>query len=132
VDIINQPNFTCYVKTLRGRERLPVMHVETLPPMDGSQSVGEKVLRSMPRYARPIEVVERERKEFMMRWYEREMAVLTGGSAPVTNEPIDSGDLFPTDSPLQDDEMLEAANTRKRRVRTKRTSQSGSNAATDS
>ncbi len=117
VDIINQPNFSCYLKTLHGRERLPVMHVETAPPLKGSEDVAEKVLHGMRRYARPVEVVERERREFTARWYDSELAALTGGRMQIAEDEEQAGELFPEQSAKQDAEALNAASPRKHKSR---------------
>lgn len=72
-DIINLADYTCYLKTQVGHERLPVMHVETLPPDKGNPVVVEQVLGQMTRYTRPANVVASERSGFQQQWYGREM-----------------------------------------------------------
>jgi hypothetical protein len=72
-DIINLADHTCYVKTQVGRDRLPVMHVETLSPQTGDRAIAEQVIGQMSRYARPVKVVEAERKAFLERWFGREI-----------------------------------------------------------
>ena len=72
-DIINLADHSCYVKAQVGRDRLPVMHIETLPPQTGDQTMAEQVIGQMSRYARPVKVVEAERKEFLDRWFGREI-----------------------------------------------------------
>jgi hypothetical protein len=72
-DIINLADHSCYVKAQVGRDRLPVMHVETLPPQVGDRAIAEQVIGQMSRYARPVKVVEAERKAFLDRWFGREI-----------------------------------------------------------
>jgi len=72
-DIINLADHTCYVKTQVGRDRLPVMHVETLPPQARDRAMAEQVIGQMSRYARPVKVVEAERQAFLDRWFGREI-----------------------------------------------------------
>jgi hypothetical protein len=72
-DIINLADHSCYVKTQVGRDRLPVMHLETLPPQAGDRTIAEQVIGQMSRYARPVKVVEAERKAFLERWFGREI-----------------------------------------------------------
>ncbi len=75
-DIINLSDHSCYVKTQVGRDRLPVMHIDTLPPQRGDQSVAEQIIAQMERYARPVKVVEWERRTFQSQWYGRELELL--------------------------------------------------------
>lgn len=116
VDIINQPSYSCYVKTQRGRERLPVMHVETLPPQPSDERIAEKVLQGTLRYARPVETVEAERRAFMAEWY-------GDSTIQIQHEPkglsaYEDDDLF--DERKTDAKNLDEANQRQHRVRTKR------------
>jgi len=69
VDIINLPAHSCYVKTQRGKERLPVMHVETLPIAQGAPRMTEQILQGMLRYTRSMDQVERDRAAFQDIWY---------------------------------------------------------------
>lgn len=69
VDIINLPAHSCYVKTQRGKERLPVMHVETLPLAQGDPRMTEQILQGMLRYTRSMDQVERDRAAFQDIWY---------------------------------------------------------------
>ena len=69
VDIINLPAHSCYVKTQRGKERLPVMHVETLPLAPGDANIAEQVLQGMLRYTRAIPQIEADRAAFQELWY---------------------------------------------------------------
>jgi len=75
VDIINQPDFVCYLKTKKGRERLPVMQIHTLPPVEGSREIEELVRQNMARYSRPAWAVDRERASFLSRHYGAEISV---------------------------------------------------------
>jgi hypothetical protein len=75
-DIINLSDHSCYVKTQVGRDRLPVMHIDTLPPQRGDQSIAEQIIAQMERYARPVKVVEWERRTFQSQWYGRELELL--------------------------------------------------------
>jgi hypothetical protein len=49
------------------------MHVETLSPQTGDRTIAEQVIGQMSRYARPVKVVEAERKGFLERWFGREI-----------------------------------------------------------
>ena len=119
VDIINQPSYSCYVKTQRGRERLPVMHVETLPPQAGDERIAEKILQGTLRYARPIETVEAERRAFMAEWYgDSTIQIQTTQKDLGANGAYDDDDLF--EERKTDAQNLDDANMRQRRVRTKR------------
>lgn len=69
VDIINLPAHSCYVKTQRGKERLPVMHVETLPLTQGNPEITAQVLQGMLRYTRSMDQVERDRAAFQDLWH---------------------------------------------------------------
>lgn len=69
VDIINLPAHSCYVKTQRGKERLPVMHVETLPLAQGNPEIAAQVLQGMLRYTRSMDQVERDRAAFQDLWH---------------------------------------------------------------
>lgn len=75
-DIINLSDHSCYVKTQVGRDRLPVMHIETLPPERRDQAVAEQIVAQMARYARPVKIVEWERRSFQSQWYGRELDML--------------------------------------------------------
>ncbi|MCC7163518.1 MAG: type IV secretion system DNA-binding domain-containing protein [Anaerolineae bacterium] len=115
VDIINQPSYSCYVKTQRGRDRLPVMHVETLPPQPGNERIAEQVLQGMLRYARPIETVEAERRAFMAEWYGDSSIRVSQSKTDLESSAED--DLFGEGK--TDAGNLEAANQRPRRSRSK-------------
>ena len=73
VDVINQPDFVCYLKTKRGRERLPIMQLHTLPPVPGRPEIEERVRENMRRYARPASAVDGERINFQARHYQAEL-----------------------------------------------------------
>lgn len=112
VDIINQPSYSCYVKTQRGRERLPVMHVETLPPEPTNTRVAEQVLASMLQYAKPMEAVEAERREFIAKWY-ADKNIQASAEAVIAATSQESN---PSPAPPPSDrEMLDAVNRRQRR-----------------
>jgi Helicase HerA, central domain/Type IV secretion-system coupling protein DNA-binding domain len=88
-DIINLDNYTCYLKTKVGARRLPVMHIQTLPPPQANSTTVEQVIGQMPRYTRPIGDVIQQRARFKERWYGRELrlvkrVVLGGGSGDKT------------------------------------------------
>ena len=72
-DIINLQDYNCYTKAQVGHARLPVMHVETLPPAKDDPTVVEKVIGQMARYTRPADVAESERRQFQDQWYGQEM-----------------------------------------------------------
>lgn len=115
VDIINQPSYSCYLKTQRGRERLPVMHVELAAAELGNTSVAEKVLQNVLTYARPMEQIEEERRAFMKQWY-------GDGAVRILNEPLErqepesNAPLFGEPEP-QMGNTLDQANDRPRRMR---------------
>ena len=75
-DIINLSAHSCYVKTQSGRDRLPVMHVETLAPQTGDPVVAEQVVAQMTRYTRSGRIVENDRDAFTNQWYQRELNLL--------------------------------------------------------
>lgn len=112
VDIINQPSYSCYVKTQRGRERLPVMHVETLPPEPSNTRVAEQVLAGMLQYAKPMEAVESERREFIAKWY-ADKSIQTSPQAVIAATSQESNPS--PEPPPSDREMLDAVNQRQRR-----------------
>ncbi len=72
-DVINLPDYTCYVKAERKSERLPVMHVETLPPAQSDAAVVQRIMGQMGRYTKPAAVVEAEREKFENEWYGQEL-----------------------------------------------------------
>ncbi len=75
-DIVNLDDFNCYIKTQLGHTRLPVMHVETLPPPKGESAVVAQIAAQMARYTRSISVAESERRNFQEQWYGRERNLL--------------------------------------------------------
>jgi hypothetical protein len=75
-DIVNLDDYTCYIKTQRGRSRLPVMHVQTLPPRASDSSVVAQIASQMSRYTRSITLAESERDRFEEQWYGRERNLL--------------------------------------------------------
>ncbi|MCL5950386.1 MAG: type IV secretion system DNA-binding domain-containing protein [Chloroflexi bacterium] len=68
-DIINLADHSCYLKTQLGRERLPVMHIETLPPSPGTPLIAQQILTQMTRYTRSGQIVEAERIKFQEEWF---------------------------------------------------------------
>ncbi len=75
-DIINLDDYTCYIKTQVRHSRLPVMHVETLPPPPKNDAVVAQIAGQMGRYTRSMTVAESERSGFQELWYGRERALL--------------------------------------------------------
>ncbi len=75
-DIVNLDDYTCYVKTQRARQRLPVMHVATLPPPQGDRAVIAQIAALSRRYTRALSVAESERDRFQEQWYGRERNLL--------------------------------------------------------
>jgi hypothetical protein len=75
-DIINLDDYCCYVKTQLRHTRLPVMHVETLPPPQQNRAVIAQITGQMGRYTRAMSVVTSERDGFQEQWYGRERALL--------------------------------------------------------
>ncbi len=75
-DIINLSDHSCYLKTQVGRERLPVMHVETQAPQSPDHVIAEQIVRQMTRYTRSRKIVESERQAFQSEWYGREMSLM--------------------------------------------------------
>ena len=75
-DIINLDDYTCYIKTQVEHSRLPVMHVETLPPPQKNDAVVAQIAGQMGRYTRSMTVAESERRGFQELWYGRERALL--------------------------------------------------------
>ena len=87
-DIINLADHSCYLKTQVGRQRLPVMHIETLPPSPGSPLIAQQILTQMTRYTRSGQIVEAERIKFQEEWFglagrlQAELDSLHEGDAP--------------------------------------------------
>ena len=79
VDIINLPDYTCYLKTKKGHERLPTIQVRTLPPLTPNPQVTRRVLERLGQYTRPAATVDAQRAQFERQWYER-WASAAGGS----------------------------------------------------
>jgi hypothetical protein len=75
-DIVNLDDFNCYIKTQLGHERLPVMHVETMPPAPGERAVVAQIAAQMARYTRSLALAESERHSFQEQWYGRERNLL--------------------------------------------------------
>jgi len=75
-DIVNLDDYTCYVKTQLGHERLPAMHVTTMPPPQGDRSVVAQITAQMARYTRSISIAESQRHGFQEQWYGRERNLL--------------------------------------------------------
>jgi len=102
-DIINLADHACYVKTQVGRERLPVMHIETLPPPPGNPEIVAHIGGQMARYTRPARVAEWERQAFQNQWYGREMNLLrelivTGGQTSPPPQGADPSAFAQADS----------------------------------
>lgn len=117
VDIINQPSYSCYLKTQRGRERLPVMHLETLPPQPGDERIAETILAGVMRYARPIEDVEVERRAFVSQWQASPaIRMMKTHDAPLTAR--DDAPLF-EDTAAAERDAVNQANEHKKKGRSK-------------
>ncbi|MBI5034077.1 MAG: type IV secretion system DNA-binding domain-containing protein [Chloroflexi bacterium] len=71
-DITNLDSYNCYLKMELNKKRLPVMHVETLPPTQGDPAVVSQIGSQMTRYTRPIGLVKSERESFQEEWYRPE------------------------------------------------------------
>lgn len=77
-DIINLERHSCYIKTALGKTRLPIMHVETVPPQAQDDAVAAKIRARVSQYTRPVNEVENERNAFWNYWYGREMFKVKG------------------------------------------------------
>ena len=75
-DIVNLDDYTCYLKTQLGHKRLPVMHVETMPPAVGERAIVGLITAQMKRYTRSLAVAESARQSFQDQWYGRERNLL--------------------------------------------------------
>jgi hypothetical protein len=74
------------------------MHIDTLPPQRGDQSVAEQIVAQMARYARPVRVVEWERRTFQSQWYGRELELLRQALALEGQKPAKEGKAKSADS----------------------------------
>jgi len=70
-DIINLPDYHCYVKTKKRHERLPVMGIKVLPPLEPNPDIARQVLEAVHTYTVSAERAERSREAFVATWYER-------------------------------------------------------------
>ncbi|MCL4488338.1 MAG: type IV secretion system DNA-binding domain-containing protein [Chloroflexi bacterium] len=86
-DIINLANYTCYLRSELENQRLPVIHIETLPPDKGNPTVVEQIMGQMTRYTRPAKLVDEERTAFQAQWYGREMNLIRQTISLKGNEP---------------------------------------------
>ncbi|MDP3046014.1 MAG: hypothetical protein Q8O07_00860, partial [Chloroflexota bacterium] len=60
-DLVNLPDYTCYVRTVQGGRRVPPFSMTVLPPQqNGTELASEIIAASRERYARPVEVVAQE------------------------------------------------------------------------
>ncbi|HAL62048.1 MAG TPA: hypothetical protein DCP08_06545 [Chloroflexi bacterium] len=92
-DLTNLGPYRCYVKTLIGRERIPVFTLETLPPQPGRWEQAERVrLLSRKEYGRHRTEVEAERTTYIQERYypvilpvEKVVARAPAGSLPYPN-----------------------------------------------
>ncbi len=75
-DVINLSDYSCYLKTKKGHEKLPAMYLETLPPVTGSPESADLIVRVMHRYTYPAALSEADRDRFQTRWYGRELDLL--------------------------------------------------------
>jgi len=112
MDIINLPAHSCYVKTQRGKERLPVMHVETLPLAQGDPRLTEQILQGMLRYTRSMEQVERDRAAFQDVWY---TDLAAQGEKKIDADAAQEANANPAAQTAQQDnaQLAEAAQQRK-------------------
>lgn len=101
-DIINLDTFNCYLKTDLKRQRLPTMHVETLPPPPRDEAVVAQIAGQMGRYTRAMTIAQSERDSFQLQWYGRERALLAKlmGENKLPGSPRDrSGERKTADAP---------------------------------
>lgn len=77
-DVINLERHSCYVKTVIGKTRLPIVHVETAKPAHEDEEVAAKIRERVSHYTRPVNEVEHERNTFWNFWYGREMIIIKG------------------------------------------------------
>ena len=75
-DVSNLDDYACYVKTQLGHTRLPVMYVETLPPLMTDPAVIAHITGHIPRYTRPAALADSGRDAFQEQWYGRERNML--------------------------------------------------------
>ncbi len=75
-DIINLPDYSCYLKTKKGHERLPTMYLQTSPPEAGDAQSAERIIREMGRYTYPASMAASDRDRFQTEQYGRELEAL--------------------------------------------------------
>jgi hypothetical protein len=113
-DVINLPDYTCYLKTKKGHEKLPAMYLETLPPTQGSPESADLILREMHRYTYPASLSEADRDRFQTRWYGRELELLRKLAAKQGRDRrLDPGPANPGSPNTRDDpqQLLESSKT---------------------
>ena len=77
-NIINLPDYTCYLKTKKGHKRLPVMEIKTIGPLTPDPQTARRVLSNIENYTNPASQVDSMRDQFNSRWYERWIAASAG------------------------------------------------------
>ena len=68
-DIINLDRFQCYLKTVAGDKRLPVLLVNLLPPLQGNRNTALSIMGQMASYTRSEDEVQRALLAHMLRYY---------------------------------------------------------------
>ena len=71
-DIINLDRFQCYLKTVSGKKRLPVLLVSLLAPLEGLEERARGVRGQMTHYTRAAEEVQADLEAHMLRHYHLE------------------------------------------------------------
>ena len=60
-DLVNLPDYTCYVRTVQGGQRVPPFSMTVLPPLQNDTDLASEIVAvSRERYARPGDVVAQE------------------------------------------------------------------------
>lgn len=76
-DLTQLPDYTCYVRTREHNAQPRMERVETLAPEKGDAQVRQEGLEPITPCGRNIADVERERMNFMEKWYGRERTLLS-------------------------------------------------------
>lgn len=68
-DIINLDRFQCYLKTVAGNKRLPVLLVNLLPPLEGEGDMALAVQQQMSHYTLGADEIQRSLSQHMAEYY---------------------------------------------------------------
>jgi len=69
-DVINQADYTCYMKVKRGHQRLPVFSAKILPPLEANPEIARQVMEAVSSYTISATEADSSRHAFEATWYE--------------------------------------------------------------